>query len=71
MLAMLDHAASPPPVVNWCGSQTVSAEDWCEYMGELLGKTPKIVRSDKMIPATPCDTALMHEVVGETKVDLA
>ncbi len=69
MLALLDHAASPPPVVNWCGSQTVSAEEWCGYMGELLGVEPKFVYSDQMIPGSPCDTTLMHELVGATRVD--
>ncbi len=69
MLALLDHAASPPQVVNWCGSQTVSAEEWCEYMAELLGVEPKFVYSDQLIPGSPCDTTLMHELVGETRVD--
>lgn len=68
MLAMLDHAATPPQVVNWCGSQTVSAEEWCEYMAQLLGVEPKFVYLDQMIPGTPCDTTLMHELVGETNV---
>ncbi len=69
MVGLLDHAASPPVVVNWAGSQTVSAEEWCEYMGELLGVEPKIVYTDKMIPGSPCDMTLMHSLVGETKVD--
>lgn len=69
MLAMLDHAATPPQVVNWCGSQTVSAEEWCEYMAELLGVEPKFVYLDQMIPGSPCDPARMHELVGETRVD--
>ncbi|WP_279243314.1 NAD-dependent epimerase/dehydratase family protein [Candidatus Litorirhabdus singularis] len=69
MLELLDHAASPPPVVNWCGSQTVSAEEWCEYMSGLLGVEPKFVYSDQMIPGSPCDTTFMHELVGETRID--
>jgi len=69
MLAMLDHANTPPQVVNWCGSQTVSAEQWCEYMAELLGVEPNFVYSDQLIPGAPCDTTRMHELVGETSVD--
>ncbi|MCZ6828194.1 MAG: NAD(P)-dependent oxidoreductase [Gammaproteobacteria bacterium] len=69
MLDLLDHAASPPVTVNWCGSQTVSAEQWCEYMGELLGVEPEFVYSDQLIPGTPCDTTLMHQLVGETRID--
>jgi nucleoside-diphosphate-sugar epimerase len=69
MQALLDHASVPPLVVNWCGSQTVSAEEWCEYMAELLGVVPKFVYSDQLIPGTPCDTTRMHSLVGETRID--
>jgi UDP-glucuronate 4-epimerase len=69
MLLMLDQAVTPPLVVNWCGSQTVSAEEWCEYMADLLGVEAKFVFSDQLIPGSPCDTTLMHKMVGETKVD--
>ena len=31
-------ASIPPVVVNWAGSETVSAEDYCTYLGELVGK---------------------------------
>lgn len=69
MLALLKVAASPPVTVNWCGSQTVSGEEWCEYMGDLLGVTPQFVYTDQMIPGSPCDTMLIHSLVGETKID--
>lgn len=69
MIGLLDHAASPPELVNWCGSQTVSAEQWCEYMAELLGVEPKFVHIDQMIPGTPSDPGHMHELVGPTGVD--
>ena len=69
MLALLDHASVKPLVVNWCGSQTVSAEEWCEYMAELIGVTPKFFYSHRLIPGSPCDTTLMHSLVGETSVD--
>ncbi|HEV2310812.1 MAG TPA: NAD(P)-dependent oxidoreductase, partial [Acidimicrobiia bacterium] len=35
----------PPVVVNWAGSETVSAEEYCEYLGELVGITPRFVYS--------------------------
>jgi nucleoside-diphosphate-sugar epimerase len=68
MLAMLDHASSPPQVINWCGSETVSAEQWCEYMAEMLGVEPNFVYVDSLIPGAPCDTTKMHELVGPTRV---
>ena len=36
----LEVAAVPPVVVNWAGSETVSVEDYCTYMGELVGVEP-------------------------------
>ena len=36
----MEVAAVPPIVVNWAGSETVSAEDYCAYMGELVGVEP-------------------------------
>lgn len=69
LVAMLEHASTPPLLLNWCGSQLVSAEEWCEYMGELLGKPVEFVYSDDFFPCTPCDTTRLHEVIGETRVD--
>ena len=36
----MEVAATPPVVVNWAGSETVSVEDYCTYMGELVGVEP-------------------------------
>ncbi len=69
MLKLIAIADSPPVLVNWCGSQLVSAEQWCEYMGELLGIEPNIVHSDEVFPCTPCDTTHLHELIGETEID--
>lgn len=66
---MLGIASSPPVLLNWCGSQLVSAEEWCEYMAELMGKEVEFVYSDDFFPCTPCDTTRLHEAIGETEVD--
>jgi UDP-glucuronate 4-epimerase len=64
----LEVAASPPIVVNWAGSETVSAEDYCAYLGELVGRPVRIVTSDSAYwPLWP-DTTLMHELLGRTVV---
>jgi nucleoside-diphosphate-sugar epimerase len=61
-------ARRPPLVVNWAGSETVSAEDYCTYMGELVGVAPKF----EYTPATHTplwpDVTLMHQMLGRTKV---
>ena len=64
----LEVASVPPVVVNWAGSETVSAEDYCTYLGELVGK-PVSFRYDERAPwpLWP-DTTLMHEVLGRTRV---
>ncbi len=36
----MEVADTPPVVVNWAGSETVSIEDYCAYMGELVGVDP-------------------------------
>jgi len=64
----LEVARRPALTVNWAGSETVSAEEYCAYIGKLVGKTPKIVYSDKAKwPIWP-DVTLMHEVLGRTQV---
>jgi UDP-glucuronate 4-epimerase len=63
------QVASPEPVVvNFAGSETVSAEEYCAYLGELVGR-PALIRYD---PAAPWpiwpDVTRMHEVLGHTQV---
>lgn len=65
----MQAASCPPLTVNWSGSQTVSAEDYCSYMGELVGIKPVFEYSEKAHTPLWPDTRYMHEVLGETKVD--
>lgn len=63
----LTAARTPPLVVNWSGSETVSVEDYCTYMGELVGIAPIFEYShDAHTPLWP-DVAYMHEVLGRTQ----
>ncbi len=60
---------TPPLIVNFCGDDFVSAEEYCTYMGELVDKTPRIVYQEEgtctsLVP----DTTLMHEVLGRCAV---
>ncbi len=36
----MEVADTPPITVNWAGSETVSVEEYCTYMGELVGVEP-------------------------------
>jgi hypothetical protein len=40
--AMLAAASVPATIVNWCGDEQVSAQDWCAYFSELTGKAADI-----------------------------
>lgn len=65
----MEVAATPPVVVNWAGSQTVSAEDYCAFLGELVGVEPTFeYTTDAHTPLWP-DVTHMHEVLGRTRVD--
>ena len=40
---LLDGAAVPATVVNWCGDEVVTAEDWCALFGKRFGVKPNLV----------------------------
>ena len=64
----LEVAGRPPVTVNWAGSETVSAEEYCEYLGALVGREVRF-RYDEGAPwpLWP-DVTRMHEVLGRTEV---
>jgi UDP-glucuronate 4-epimerase len=64
----MEVAAIPPIVVNWAGSETVSVEDYCTYMGELLGVKPIFEYTPEAHTPLWPDVTHMHEVLGRTKV---
>jgi nucleoside-diphosphate-sugar epimerase len=39
---LLDAASVPATIVNWCGDEAVSVQQWTAYFGELLGMEPAI-----------------------------
>lgn len=59
---------SPPLVVNWAGSETVSAEEYCEYMGSLVGIKPRFRYTEEAYTPLWPDVTLMHQVLGRTNV---
>ena len=64
----MEIASTPPMVVNWAGSETVSIEDYCTYLGELVGVEPIFeYTAHAHTPLWP-DVTRMHEVLGRTEV---
>jgi nucleoside-diphosphate-sugar epimerase len=39
---LLGVASVPATIVNWCGDDAVSVQQWSAYIGELLGVEPKV-----------------------------
>lgn len=69
MPKLLAAASVPAVTVNWAGDQTVSLQDWCAYLGSLIGREPVFEVSGQALRGVPTDVTRMHEIVGNTSVD--
>ena len=61
---LLEAASVPATTVNWCGEQTVSLQDWCRYLGSLVGKEPVFEESPQALRGNPTDVSAMRELIG-------
>ncbi len=66
---LLEVASVPATTLNWCGEQTVSVQEWCDYLGSLVGREPIFEESEHALRGNPTDTTRMRELVGGTTVD--
>jgi UDP-glucuronate 4-epimerase len=64
----MEVADTPPIVVNWAGSETVSVEEYCTFMGHLVGVEPTFTYTHAAHTPLWPDVTYMHEVLGTTKV---
>jgi UDP-glucuronate 4-epimerase len=64
----MEVARTPSLVVNWAGSETVSAEEYCMYMGELVGVEPIFEYTPGAHTPLWPDVSRMHDVLGRTRV---
>ena len=65
---LLEIASVPATTINWGGSEIVSIEQWCAYIGELTGLEPKFNRTEQTLAALPIDVSRLEERVGKTRV---
>ena len=65
---MLAAATVPATIVNWGGDEETSIEEWCAWMGELVGKEPQLVATTETIGGIPTDNTKRRELVGPTRV---
>ena len=64
----MEVATVPPLTVNWGGSETVSAEEYCAYMGELVGVAPVFEYTEAAHTPLWPDVTSMHAILGRTTV---
>jgi UDP-glucuronate 4-epimerase len=65
---LLAIASVPATIVNWAGAQSVSIEEWCEYMAGLVSRDVSFVVTDRTIASVTTDNTRLHELVGSTRV---
>ncbi|MGD9999988.1 MAG: NAD-dependent epimerase/dehydratase family protein, partial [Ilumatobacteraceae bacterium] len=65
---LLAAASVPATIVNWAGNDTVSIEEWCTYLGELLGREPVFHPTDQTIESVAIDVSKLRELVGPLSV---
>lgn len=69
-LPYLLGAATPQvTTLNFGGSQQVSVEEWCGYLGEITGLVPQFRDNPGAFGSLAIDTTRMHELIGPTRVD--
>jgi UDP-glucuronate 4-epimerase len=66
---LLSAAAVPAVTVNWGGDQPVALQEWCGYLGSLVGRDPVFVESPQALGGVPVELTRMHELIGRTTVD--
>jgi UDP-glucuronate 4-epimerase len=59
---LIAAASVPATVVNWGGDENVAVEEWCAFIGDLVGKEPLITLDENAIPSLPLDVTRLHEL---------
>jgi UDP-glucuronate 4-epimerase len=61
--ALLAAARVPAITVNWAGIQPVSVEEWCDFMGSVIGRPATFEFSETAIQRVACDTTRYQQIV--------
>lgn len=65
---LLAAASTEVCTVNLAGNEAVSVEQWCTYIGELTGLTPKFNVSPKALGSVIVDTQKLQSIAGVCQV---
>jgi UDP-glucuronate 4-epimerase len=61
--ALLAAARVPATTVNWAGVQPVSVEEWCDFMGSVIGRPVTFEFAETAIQRVACDTTRYQQIV--------
>lgn len=68
--ALLEAATVPARTVNWAGSTIVSIQEWCAYLGELVGRQPTFVETEVgTFASTQQDVSDLEAITGPAAVE--
>ena len=65
---LLAAATVPATTVNWAGPDVVSVQEWCAYMGSLVGQEPIFEETEAALPSVAVDVTRMAELIGPAQV---
>lgn len=68
VMGLVEAASVPARIVNWSGQEHVAIEEWCRYLGELIGVEPKFDVTEQTIESVMTDNTEMRSIVGPAKV---
>jgi hypothetical protein len=66
---LFEIASVPATTLNWAGDELVSIQEWCAYIGTLIGREPTFEVGDEALRGNPLDVTRMRELIGGTSVD--
>lgn len=67
--AMLDHASTPASIINWCGDETITVQEWVRLIGEYSGKPTScpVHAVPGAPPGSASDPVLRQSVTGPSR----
>jgi len=66
---LVQSGTVPARIVNWSGQEHVAIEEWCTYLGELIGVEPKFDYTEDTLESVMTDNSRMRELVGPAEVE--
>ena len=66
--ALVEAASVPATIVNVGGDETVSIQEWTNFLAELVGKTATFDETTETIDSVTVDNTKRREIAGPTTV---